>query len=58
MEYCVSCRHPETDHKQYGKERHCVGLIQDSKPDQPAAYLPSSDICSCGGFVSKGSVSD
>jgi hypothetical protein len=52
MEYCALCQHAETDHKTYGKERHCIGLIKDSKPEQSAAYPPASDFCTCKGFVS------
>ena len=48
---CV-CHHPESDHKEYRKG-HCIGLLRDSKPEQPAAYLPPSDLCTCKGFVSK-----
>ena len=52
MKNCATCHHPETDHKVYETEQHCVGLKPDSKPMESGVFLPPSDVCDCKLFVS------
>jgi hypothetical protein len=47
MEYCDICKHPRTDHKQYGTEVHCIGLLDSRSESNEVVFVSTEDLCTC-----------